>query len=78
LVIPHQANQRIINCVIEHLQLPADRVAMIIDTTGNTGCASVPITYNRNWQSIGANEYALFVSFGGGYSVGAALLKRHA
>jgi 3-oxoacyl-[acyl-carrier-protein] synthase III len=76
LVVPHQANQRIIKCVIEHLELAEDRVATIIERTGNTGCASVAIGYNRFWQSIGFGEHALLVTFGGGYSAGAALLRR--
>jgi 3-oxoacyl-[acyl-carrier-protein] synthase-3 len=76
LVVPHQANQRIIKCVIEHLGLSADRVAMIIGSTGNTGCASVAITYNRHWRTVDAGEHALLVTFGGGYSAGAALLRR--
>jgi 3-oxoacyl-[acyl-carrier-protein] synthase-3 len=76
LMIPHQANQRIINCVTEHLHLPADRAAMTIDTLGNTGCASVAITYHRHWQRIQAQRYAVLVTFGGGYSAGAALLRR--
>jgi len=77
LVVPHQANQRIIKCVVEHLGLSDDRVAMIIGETGNTGCASVAITYHRFWQSVAPGEFALLVTFGGGYSAGAALLNRH-
>jgi 3-oxoacyl-[acyl-carrier-protein] synthase-3 len=76
LVVPHQANQRIIKCVMEHLGLAEDRVAMIIGNTGNTGCASVAITYHRYWQAVAPGEYALLVTFGGGYSAGAALLNR--
>lgn len=76
LLVPHQANQRIIKCVIEHLELPAERVAMTIAHLGNTGCASVAITYHRHWQLVEPGEFALLVTFGGGYSAGAALLKK--
>ncbi|HEY5809651.1 MAG TPA: 3-oxoacyl-[acyl-carrier-protein] synthase III C-terminal domain-containing protein, partial [Povalibacter sp.] len=76
LLIPHQANKRIIDCVMEHLKLPADRAALTIDELGNTGCASVAITYHRNWRRLVQGQFGVFVTFGGGYSAGAALLKK--
>ncbi len=76
LLIPHQANKRIIDCVIEHLKLPEERLAMTIAELGNTGCASVAITYHRNWQRLRAGEAGVLVTFGGGYSAGAALLRK--
>ena len=77
LLIPHQANQRIIDCVTEHLNFPAGRVAMTIAELGNTGCASVAITYHRHWQQLIPGKLGVLVVFGGGYSAGAALVKRH-
>jgi 3-oxoacyl-[acyl-carrier-protein] synthase III len=76
LLIPHQANKRIIDCVVEHLKLPAERLALTIDELGNTGCASVAITYHRSWQRLARGQIGLIVTFGGGYSAGAALLKK--
>lgn len=76
LLVPHQANKRIIDCVLEHLQLPSQRVAMTIAELGNTGCASVAITYHRSWQSLAAGQIGVLVTFGGGYSAGAALIRR--
>jgi 3-oxoacyl-[acyl-carrier-protein] synthase III len=76
LMIPHQANQRIINCVIEHLKMPAERAALTIQELGNTGCASVAITYHRHWQRLQPGDTGVIVAFGGGYSAGAALLRR--
>ena len=77
LLVPHQANQRIIDCLVEHLQFPASRVAITIGELGNTGCASVAITYHRYWEQIAPGKFAVLVTFGGGYSAGAALVKRH-
>lgn len=77
LLVPHQANQRIIDCVAEHLEFPSERVAMTIAELGNTGCASVAITYHRNWQRLIPGQAGVLVTFGGGYSAGAALVKRH-
>lgn len=76
LLVPHQANKRIIDCVIEHMKLPPERVASTIAELGNTGCASVAITYHRNWQRLAPGQTGVLVTFGGGYSVGAALLRR--
>jgi 3-oxoacyl-[acyl-carrier-protein] synthase-3 len=76
LLIPHQANKRIIDCVVDELRLSIGRVALTIDVLGNTGSASVAITYHRYWHLIAPGEFGLLVTFGGGYSVGAALLRR--
>jgi 3-oxoacyl-[acyl-carrier-protein] synthase III len=76
ILIPHQANKRIIDCVMKELEIAEDRVALTVDSLGNTGCASVAITYHRHCHRVAPGEYALLVTFGGGYSAGAALLKR--
>lgn len=76
LIVPHQANKRIIDCVIEHLKVPPERVASTIAQLGNTGCASVAITYHRHWQQLAPGELGVLVTFGGGYSAGAALVRR--
>ena len=75
LVVPHQANGRIISHVAHDLGVPMERFAMTIDELGNTGCASVAISLHRHMQRIERNAHAVLVTFGGGYSVGAALLK---
>jgi 3-oxoacyl-[acyl-carrier-protein] synthase-3 len=76
LLIPHQANKRIIDCVAEHMKLPPQRVALTVGELGNTGCASVAITYHRHWQALVKGQYAVMATFGGGYSAGGALLKK--
>ena len=76
LVVPHQANKRIIDSVAADLGLPAQRVALTIGELGNTGCASVAITLHRYMHRLEPGEYALLVAFGGGYSAAGALLKR--
>ncbi|HMN46509.1 MAG TPA: ketoacyl-ACP synthase III [Povalibacter sp.] len=76
LMIPHQANKRIIDCVIEHLKVPPELAALTIQELGNTGCASVAITYHRYWERLQPGDTGVIVAFGGGYSAGAALLRR--
>ncbi|MFO1466215.1 MAG: ketoacyl-ACP synthase III [Steroidobacteraceae bacterium] len=76
LVVPHQANLRILQVLAEKLRLDPARIAVSIDKLGNTGSASVPITLHRNESRVPPGGRVLLVSFGGGYSVGAALLER--
>jgi len=76
LLVPHQANLRILQALAEKLGIDAARVAVSIDALGNTGSASIPITLHRNDARIPAGGKVLLLSFGGGYSVGAALLER--
>lgn len=76
LVIPHQANKRIIDSVAGDLGLPQQRVALTIGDLGNTGCASVAITLHRYQHRLEPGEYALLIAFGGGYSAAGALVRR--
>ena len=76
LLVPHQANKRIIDHVAHDLKLAPEQVAITITELGNTGCASVAITFHRFSPQVKVGEYVLLVTFGGGYSSGAALLKR--
>lgn len=76
LVVAHQANLRIIHVVADRLGVPGERIAVTIDELGNTGSASVPITLHRYSHRVPANGMVLLLAFGGGYSVGGALLRR--
>jgi 3-oxoacyl-[acyl-carrier-protein] synthase III len=75
LFVAHQANKRIINHVAEALGLESARVANTVETLGNTGCASVPISLLRYRNTLRSGDYVLLVAFGGGYSSGAALAR---
>jgi 3-oxoacyl-[acyl-carrier-protein] synthase III len=77
LVIPHQANVRILNKLVERLELPLDRVFINAPLYGNTSAASIPIALdeaNRGGR-ITRNDLILFCSFGGGFTWGASLIK---
>lgn len=76
LVVPHQANGRIISHVAHDLKVPIERFALTIEDLGNTGCASVAISLHRHIGRVSAGKHVVLVTFGGGYSVGAALLRR--
>ena len=77
LVIPHQANVRIIEALMKRLGIEMDRVYMNIDRYGNTSAASVPLALdeaNRKGM-LKPGDYVLMVAFGGGLIWGSALVK---
>lgn len=77
LVIPHQANIRILNKLKERLQLPDDKVFINVSDYGNTSAASIPLALDEACRGnrITSGDLLLFCSFGGGFTWGAGLLK---
>jgi 3-oxoacyl-[acyl-carrier-protein] synthase-3 len=77
LVIPHQANRRIIDAMVERVGLPQDRVLVNIDRYGNTSAASIPITLDEVVRSgrIKPGDGVGFVAFGGGITWGASVAR---
>jgi 3-oxoacyl-[acyl-carrier-protein] synthase-3 len=76
LLVPHQANQRIMNQVASRLGISTAQVASTIARFGNTGCASAVISLVAHEAEMAVDDLALMVAFGGGYSSGAALLQK--
>jgi 3-oxoacyl-[acyl-carrier-protein] synthase III len=75
LVIPHQANLRIIEGVARELALDPARVYVNIDRFGNTGAATIPVALDEALRTGAAGEGPLLlVSFGAGATAGAAVL----
>jgi 3-oxoacyl-[acyl-carrier-protein] synthase-3 len=77
VLIPHQANQRIIDAMRERLGLPADKVVMNIDRYGNTSSASIPISLDELVRSgrLRPGQRVGFVAFGGGATWGASVSR---
>ncbi|MHB8146271.1 MAG: beta-ketoacyl-ACP synthase III [Vulcanimicrobiaceae bacterium] len=77
VLIPHQANKRIIDSAAKYLEMPADRVVINIHEYGNTSAASIPIALSESVRSgrIKADDTVVFVGFGGGLSWGAVVWK---
>lgn len=77
LLIPHQANNRIIEAVGKKLEAPEDKVFVNVDRYGNTSAASVAIALAEAVQAgrIRAGHKVLLTAFGGGFTWGAALLQ---
>lgn len=76
LLVPHQANDRIISHVADRLAASPVQVARTIGYLGNTGCASTAITLLRHQHLLDEGDIAMLVTFGGGYSMGCALLQK--
>ena len=77
LLVPHQANLRIIEAVAARLPLPMDRVAVTIDYTGNCSGASLPLAFDaaRRQGRLRAGDVVLLAAFGGGLIWGAGLVR---
>jgi len=77
LVIPHQANLRIIESIAQYLELPLERFFVNLDRYGNTSAASIPIALDeaRRAGRIRAGDLTLLVAFGAGLTYGSALLR---
>ncbi|HIE32577.1 MAG TPA: ketoacyl-ACP synthase III [Thermodesulfobacteriaceae bacterium] len=77
LLIPHQANIRIIEYLRERLELPPERVFVNIHKYGNTSAASIPIALDEAIEEgrLSPGDLVLMVSFGGGFTWAAVLMR---
>jgi len=77
VMIPHQANKRIIDAVAEKLRLPAEKTFVNIDKYGNTSAASIPIAVHeaRECGKIKSGDLVLLTVLGAGLTWGAALIR---
>lgn len=76
-LIPHQANIRIIQAMAKKLDLPMDRVAITLDTQGNTSGASIPLALDKSIRDgkIKRGQMLMMEGFGGGLAWGSALVR---
>jgi 3-oxoacyl-[acyl-carrier-protein] synthase-3 len=77
IMIPHQANKRIITAVTERLGMPPEKVLINIDRFGNTTAGTIPLG-TRDAISQGRlkkGDIVLFAAVGAGYTVGASLWR---
>jgi 3-oxoacyl-[acyl-carrier-protein] synthase-3 len=77
MLIPHQANLRIIKATAERLKLPMEKVAINLDRYGNTSSASIPMALDEMVRAdrIKKNDYILLEAFGSGLTWASALIK---
>lgn len=77
LMIPHQANMRIIQATAKRIDLPMEKVYVNLNEYGNTSAATIPIALDeaRKNGRLKSGDLALFVAFGGGLTWASALVR---
>ncbi len=77
LVIPHQANIRIIEATAKHASISMDKVFVNVDRYGNTSAGSIPIALDEAVRSgrIVDGSTVLFVGFGAGFTWGSLVVR---
>jgi len=77
LMIPHQANVRIIEATAKHANIPMDKVFVNVDRFGNTSAASIPIALDeaRRQGRIVDGSTVLFAAFGAGFTWGSMVVR---
>jgi 3-oxoacyl-[acyl-carrier-protein] synthase-3 len=77
LVVPHQANQRILDAVAERLAVPHERVASVLARYGNTTGATLPLALDAAMEEgrIRRDDLVIFTAVGAGFTAGATLVR---
>ena len=77
LLVPHQANLRIIEATAKHAGVPMSKVMVNIDRYGNTSSASIPLALEQavNEGRVGPGSVVLMVAFGAGFTWGSAVIR---
>jgi 3-oxoacyl-[acyl-carrier-protein] synthase III len=74
-LVPHQANQRIIDATARRMGVGMDKVMFNIDRYGNTTAATIPLCL-ADWEhELRPGDNLIIAAFGGGFTWGAAYLK---
>jgi 3-oxoacyl-[acyl-carrier-protein] synthase-3 len=77
LVVPHQANLRIIEAACQRIGIPMSRTATVLQTTGNTSSASIPLALVDAIEMgrVHRGDLLLLVGFGAGMTAASAILR---
>jgi 3-oxoacyl-[acyl-carrier-protein] synthase III len=77
MIIPHQANQRILDAAAERLDVPHERVASVLERYGNTTAATLPLALDAMLSQgrIKRGDLVVFTAVGAGFTVGATLVR---
>ena len=75
-LVPHQANNRIIQAFAKKLDLPSEQVIVTIKEHGNTSAASIPLAFHQGVMDgrIKEGDNILMVAIGGGFAWGSVLM----
>jgi len=77
LLIPHQANARIMSSVVDRLGIDQSKAVVDVADVGNTSAASIPIALDRAWRAgrVHRGDLVMLTSFGAGLTWGASLVR---
>jgi 3-oxoacyl-[acyl-carrier-protein] synthase-3 len=77
LLIPHQANARIMAAVADRLHIPPEKAVIDVAEVGNTSAASIPIALDRAYRAgrMREGDLVVFTSFGAGLTWGATAMR---
>jgi 3-oxoacyl-[acyl-carrier-protein] synthase-3 len=77
LLVPHQANLRIIQAACQRLGIPMERTVVVIDRYGNTSAASIPLALHDALAAgrVHPGDHLLFSGFGGGMTWASAVFR---
>ena len=77
LVVPHQANVRIIEAALKRLDISIEKAALVLNYTGNTSAASIPLALvdALNAERVDPGDLILLVGFGAGMTSAAAVVR---
>jgi 3-oxoacyl-[acyl-carrier-protein] synthase-3 len=73
-LVPHQANRRIIEATAERMNLPMDRVMVVIQKYGNTTAATIPLCLWDYETRLKTGDRLIMAAFGGGFTWAGAYL----
>ncbi len=74
-LVPHQANERIINSVANSIDFPMEKVMLNIAKYGNTSAGTIPLCLWEYEDQLNKGDNVILTSFGGGFTWGSLYLK---
>lgn len=75
LIVPHQANQRIINAIRQRIKAPKEKMYSNIRSYGNTSSNTIPICLAEIAEQERSGQFLGLTAFGGGFTFGGGVLK---
>jgi 3-oxoacyl-[acyl-carrier-protein] synthase-3 len=77
LVVPHQANKRILDALAKRLEIPDHKIMVNVHKYGNTSAGTIPVALTEALEQgrVKPGDYVLMATFGAGLTWGAGLVK---
>jgi len=77
LIIPHQANRRIIEAAARRMELPMEKFMVNVERYGNTSSATIPIALHEALETgrIESGDLIALTGFGGGLAWGSLIMR---